>query len=105
MDENMLKKMTVIAISKDYISGKDTINDLIKKFNNYVKPINQVPNNYDSKMSNYGTKIEILSDILCMKKLKDNRADALVLVNLLREITDELEHVIKEVDVNVTTSK
>lgn len=97
-DREMIRYLSVISITTDYIDGKDTIYDLIDKFNNTIKSIDKVDNNYYGLASNYLCKMTILTDILSMKKFKDNREDALVLIELLRELTDGLEKVIKEVE-------
>lgn len=103
--DDLFKKLLLITILKDYAENNSSIDTIVKNFNNAYKKANEIPNTYEKQSGFILNKISTLIEILCLKKLKDNRNDALVLVNLLRELTDELEHVIKEVEVDVTTSK
>lgn len=100
-----IRKLIAMDVSMDYVTGKDTINDVINNINEAVISIDKKDNTYYDLSCNYLARIDLISDVLSMKKLKDNREDALVLINLLKENVNGLEKVIKEVEVDVTTSE
>ena len=104
MMEEMLKKImnntTRDLITDKYINGDETIEQLKTNFKKTFKNIDEIEDNFAEQIGFITNKIEIFSDIMCMKKLKDNREDALKLVGLLEELTEELKRVIKEVEIN-----
>lgn len=101
---SLLEKMLVMEISKNYCEDKETIQDLINNFKKYTNEMDK-SEDYESCISKVTGRIKTLSNLLAMKKLKDNREDIFTLITVLENEIENLKIIAKEVDVNVITSK
>ena len=102
--DSLLKKMLVMEISENYCEDKETIQDLINNFKKYTNEMDK-SEDYESCIGKVTGRIETLSNLLAMKKLKDNREDIFTLITVLENEIENLKIIAKEVDVDVTTSK
>lgn len=102
--DDLLSKMLVMEISKNYCEDKETIQDLINNFKKYTNEMDK-SEDYETCIGNVAGKIYVLSTLLAMKKLKNNREDIFTLIEVLEKEIENLKIIAKEVDVDVTTSK
>lgn len=92
---DMLQHFILATISNKYCENKETIEDVIKNYNEAIKDVNKGVG-YVDKLGHVLTRIDMLSELFSMKKLKDHRDDALKLLDVLKQETDKLEKIIKE---------
>lgn len=102
--DDLLSKMLVMEISKNYCEDKETIQDLINNFKKYTNEIDK-SEDYETCIGKVAGRIDVLSSLLAMKKLKNNREDMFTLIEVLEKEIENLKIIAKEVDVDVTTSK
>lgn len=96
MTEEMFKKVLIYEISHDYCENEDTIDDLINKFNKHTKPSDTRTDSHEDKLNIISHKIDILNDLLFMKKLHSNKADAQKLLVVLESLVNDLKELFKE---------
>ncbi len=93
---DLMAKTIVYMITNNYCEGKDNILNVIEKFREYTTEF-EISKSYEECIAVACTRIEILSDLLLMKKLKNNREDLNSLIEVLEEETKNLKHIAKEV--------
>lgn len=101
---SLLEKMLVMEISKNYCEDKETIQDVVNNLKKYTNEMDK-SEDYATCIAKVAGRIETLSNLLAMKKLKDNREDIFTLITVLENEIENLKIIAKEVDVDVTTSK
>lgn len=100
--DSLLEKMLVMEITKNYCEDKETIQDVIKNLKKYTNGMDK-SEDYETCIGKVIGRISTLSNLLAMKKLKDNREDMLTLITVLE--IENLKVIAKEVEVDVVTSK
>lgn len=90
--KDTLVDITASLLLYDYIENKknieDVINDINEKFNDFEKE--EKPKKYEEKLGIITMKLEILENILSLKKFKKEKKDALKIYNLYLEQVKEL---------------
>lgn len=102
--DSLLEKMLVMEITKNYCEDKETIQDVIKNLKKYTNETDK-SEDYNTCICKVTGRISILSNLLAMKKLKDNREDIFTLITVLENEIENLKVIAKEVEVDVVTSK
>lgn len=102
--DSLLEKMLVISITKNYHEDKETIQDVINNFKRYTDEMDK-SEDYETCIGKVTGRIETLSNLLSMKKLKDNREDIFTLITVLENEIENLKVIAKEVEVDVVTSE
>nr|DAS26848.1 MAG TPA: hypothetical protein [Caudoviricetes sp.] len=102
--DSLLEKMLVMEITKNYCEDKETIQDVIKNLKKYTNGMDK-SEDYETCIGKVIGRISTLSNLLVMKKLKDNREDMLTLITVLENEIENLKVIAKEVEVDVVTSK
>lgn len=102
--DSLLEKMLVIEITKNYCEDKETMQDVIKNLKKYTNEMDK-SEDYNTCICKVTGRISILSNLLAMKKLKDNREDIFTLITVLENEIENLKVIAKEVEVDVVTSK
>lgn len=94
--DSLLEKMLVMEITKNYCEDKETIQDVIKNLKKYTNEMDK-SEDYETCIGKVIDRISTLSNLLAMKKLKDNREDMLTLISLLESEIENLKYIAKEV--------
>lgn len=102
--DSLLEKMLIMEITENYCKDKETIQDVVNNFKKYTNEMDK-SEDYETCIGNVAGQIEILSNLLVMKKLKDNREDIFTLITVLENEIENLKVIAKEVEVDVITSK
>lgn len=102
--DSLLEKMLVMEITKNYCEDKETMQDVIKNLKKYTNEMDK-SEDYNTCICKVTGRISILSNLLAMKKLKDNREDIFTLITVLENEIENLKVIAKEVEVDVVTSK
>ena len=102
--DSLLEKMLVMEIIKNYSEDKETMQDVIKNLKKYTNEMDK-SEDYNTCICKVTGRISILSNLLAMKKLKDNREDIFTLITVLENEIENLKVIAKEVEVDVVTSK
>jgi hypothetical protein len=93
--DNLLQKMLLLEISKEYCEDNETIQDVVTKFKKYTNEMDK-SEDYTTCMSKVSANIETLSNLLCMKKLEHNKNDIYELITLLEKEIENLKIIAKE---------
>lgn len=102
--EDLLLEIALGETIEHYCEDKETIEDLINIFKKCTNEMDK-SEDYENCIAKVVTRISLLSDLLLMKKLKNNRDDMFPLIEVLEKEVENLKIIAKEVDVDVTTSK
>lgn len=97
--------MDIHNLIEEYSLEKITMSELVKKlklaWETYIEETNERCNitgeDYEDKVCSLAFKIKGIAELLEMRKLELNKKDGLLLVDLLREQTNDLEKLFKEV--------
>lgn len=95
--DSLLNKMIIMEISKNYCEDKETIQDVINKFKKYTNEMNKTED-YETCIGKVTGRIDVLSTLLGMKKLKENREDIYALITVLENEIENLKFIAKEVN-------
>lgn len=97
MMNELAHKFIVMDITKDYCTGNATIEDVKNKFDEFTEQMNK-EESYTECIGKVSANIELLSSIICMKKLKENRNDLYTIILLLERELENLKVICTEVN-------
>lgn len=93
-EERFMEDLMKFIISQDYCEGNESIEQLVKKFNDTLdKPESD---DYQMLISYISTRLSLISKFFLIKRLKDEKVDILELIKLGEETLKEARDIVKE---------
>lgn len=94
-EQNMMKALSLYIISNDYCDGKESINEVIKKVDDVIKEYDE-EKDYKNKISNIVTRLSLISELLLIKRLENNRKDLLVITQAIMKEIEKITQIVEE---------
>lgn len=97
-DRNRDNQMALILSTNGYIHENKTVEDVMNYLNKFYRKPEEIESDYSHQISYWLDKVEIMSNVLRMRKLENNRKDAMYLLDRMKEYIDKVQETILEVN-------
>lgn len=97
-DRNRDNRMALILSTNGYICENKTVEDVINCLNKFYRKPEEIESDYSHQISYWLDKVEMMSNVLRMRKLENNRKDAMYLLDRMKEYIDKVQETILKVN-------
>lgn len=94
-EKEMIKNFLVYTVSKDYTNRKKTMIEVIEELDSFIDK-SQDQDCYKGKIETSGTKLNLLIELITIKKLKDNRKDLLLVTQAMMTEIEKITRLAEE---------
>ena len=96
IDDLMEQRFAIMNITEDYLENDGSFDEMIEKYNDitYKADLNE---DYQECIAKSTGRVAVLSDMLAMKKLENNREDLYKIIKLLEDEVFTLYKICEEV--------